>query len=104
MNWASAEASNPSRIWTNLFMEISTHQRFDKHYKKLPETVKEKAKAKEKIFRRFPFDPSLRTHKLHGKDRGAWAFWIDFHYRIKFMFVTENAALFLDIGLHDIYE
>ena len=73
-------------------MEISTHPRFDRHYRKLPKAVKEKAKAKEKIFRRFPFDPSLRTHKLHGKDRGAWAFWIDFHYRIKFMFVTENAS------------
>lgn len=85
-------------------MEISTHPRFDKHYKKLPEAVKEKAKAKETIFRNFPFDSSLRTHKLHGKDKDAWAFWIDHRYRIKFFFVTEHKVLFLDVGLHDIYE
>lgn len=85
-------------------MEISTHPRFDKHYRKLPKAIKEKAKEKEEIFRWFPFDPSLRTHKLHGKDKGAWGFWIDFHYRVKFMFVTESKVLFLDVGLHDIYD
>ena len=85
-------------------MEISTHPRFDKHYRKLAKSVKEKLKAKETIFRAFPFDQSLRTHKLHGKDKGAWGFWIDFRYRVKFLFVTESTILFLDIGLHDIYD
>lgn len=85
-------------------MEISTHQRFDKKYRKLPQAVKEKAKTKEKIFRDFPFDPSLRTHRLHGKDQGAWAFWIDYRYRIKFIFVSESKVLLLDVGLHDIYD
>lgn len=59
-------------------MEISTHPRFDKRYKKLPKALREKAKEKEIIFRLFPSDSSLRTHKLHGKDQGVWAFWIDF--------------------------
>ncbi|MEJ0053498.1 MAG: hypothetical protein WDN10_02110 [bacterium] len=51
-----------------------------------------------------PFLPSLGTHKLHGKDRGAWAFSIDRKYRIKFVFIAGDRILFLDVGTHDIYE
>ena len=80
---------------------IRTTADFDKHYKKLPRKIKDKAEEKESIFRENPFDPRLRTHKLHGKEKGLWVFWIDFHYRIKFIFLGEEEVLFLDIGTHD---
>lgn len=83
---------------------IRTSPSFNKHYKKLPGQVKEKAREKEKVFRDNPFDPRLRTHKLHGKESHTWAFWIDFNYRIKFVFLGEEEVLFLDIGTHDIYK
>ena len=83
---------------------IFNHSRFDKGYKKLPKKVKEEAKKKEKIFRRDPFDPRLRTHKLHGKEKEVWAFWINHRYRIKFIFLNNKEVLFLDIGTHDIYK
>jgi mRNA-degrading endonuclease RelE of RelBE toxin-antitoxin system len=84
--------------------EIKISPLFEKHYKKLPKKIKEKAKEKEKIFRENPFHPLLKTHKLHGKDKDCWAFWIDYRYRIKFIFLSENKVLFLDIGPHDIYK
>ena len=83
---------------------IFTHSHFDKSYKKLSKEVKEKAKEKEKIFREDPFDPRLRTHKLSGKEKEIWAFWIDYHYRIKLVFLDNNEVLFLDIGTHEIYK
>lgn len=83
---------------------IRTARPFDKHYQRLPKEIKEQAKLKEKIFREDPFHPLLRTHKLHGKDQDAWAFWITRSYRVKFMFLSDQAILFLDIGTHDIYE
>ena len=76
---------------------------FDKHYRKLPKRVKEEAKKKEHTFRDNPFDPTLRTHKLHGKEKDAFAFWINYSYRTKFIFLDEETVLFLDIGTHDIY-
>ena len=76
---------------------------FDRHYKKLPLKIKWKAKEREQIFRESPFDSLLRTHKLHGKDKDSWAFWIDYKYRIKFIFLNEKEVLFLDIGTHDMY-
>lgn len=83
---------------------IKTVAYFDKCYKKLPKKIREKAKEREQIFREDTFDPRLRTHKLHGKDKDSWAFWIDYIYRIKFVFLTEEEVLFLDIGTHDIYK
>lgn len=85
-------------------MEISVTPRFEKNYKNLPKKVKEKAKEKEAIFREQPFAPILKTHKLSGKEKEAWAFSIDYSYRIKFIFLTEEKVLFLDVGTHNIYK
>ena len=83
---------------------IKTTSVFEKHYKKLPQDVKDKAKDKEQIFRKNAFDSRLRTHKLHGKEKKSLAFWIDYTYRIKFVFLDEGEVLFLDTGTHDMYE
>ena len=83
---------------------IETSKWFEKSYKKLPKFVKELAKKKETVFRLNPFDPRLETHKLHGKDKDSWSFSITHKYRIKFLFLTDNKILFLDIGKHDIYQ
>lgn len=77
--------------------------RFLKRLSSLPANVTKKAKEREVIFQADAFNPSLRTHKLHGKDEEAWAFWIDYTYRIKFIFLGEGAVLFLDVGTHDVY-
>jgi len=82
-------------------VSIETHARFEKQYQKLPKSVKEIAKEKERFFRESPFHPNLGTHKLHGKDRDAWAFSINRKYRIKFIFLADGHVLFLNIGTHD---
>lgn len=83
---------------------IFTHPRFDKSYMKLPKRVKDRAKEKEKIFRENPFHLALGTHKLSGKEKKSWAFDIDFRYRIKFIFLSDEEVLLLDIGTHEIYK
>jgi len=83
---------------------IEYSEKFLKSLEKLPEKIIEKAGIKEKIFRENPFDSRLRTHKLHGKEKEAWAFWIDYVYRIKFIFLSDEEVLFLDIGTHEIYK
>ncbi len=77
--------------------------RFIKSYKKLPQAIKEQAKQREVFFRADAFDARLDTHKLHGVDKEAWAFSITRKYRIKFIFLTNDSVLFLDVGTHDIY-
>jgi mRNA-degrading endonuclease YafQ of YafQ-DinJ toxin-antitoxin module len=85
-------------------IRIEYSEKFLKSLKRLPKKLIEKAYEKEKIFRENPFHPLLRTHKLHGKDKDCWAFWVDYKYRIKFIFLSENKVLFLDIGPHNIYK
>ncbi len=85
-------------------MIIKTSPKFEKNYRRLPQNIKEKAKQKEQIFRENPFNPRLKTHKLSGKDKRCWAFWIDDSYRIKFIFLSKREILFLHIGTHDIYK
>ena len=81
-------------------MIIRTSPRFRKSYQRLPKRIKEKAKEKEFVFRENPFAPQLKTHKLSGKDKECWAFRITKSIRIKFIFLSEQEVLFLDIGPH----
>jgi len=85
-------------------MIIKISPKFEKNYRRLPENIKEKAKEKEHIFRQEPFNPRLKTHKLSGKDKECWAFWVDDSYRIKFIFLSNREVLFLNIGRHNIYK
>ena len=87
-------------------MEISNilvTARFERQYKKFPGKVKIAAKEKEAIFRSDPLDARLAMHKLHGREKGVWAFSITHSYRVKFTLLDPGEVLFLEIGTHDIY-
>ena len=65
-----------------------------------PELI-ERAQEKENLFKSNAFAPQLNTHKLKGRDKDSWAFYIDYKYRIKFIFISDTEALFIDVGAHD---
>lgn len=82
-------------------LNVAYSKKFLKSLNKLPQNVQLKAIAKEKIFRADIFDYSLKTHKLHGKQKEEWAYSVDNSYRATFIFVGNKEILFLDIGTHD---
>lgn len=84
-------------------MKIYYSSKFAKEYKRLSLKIKLSAEKKEKIFRRNPYHPSLKTHKLTGKLKGYFAFSIDYQYRIIFEFVSKDTIWFHSIGTHGIY-
>lgn len=84
-------------------MRIFFSSKFKRYYKKLSQELKKQAKEKEKIFRKNPFNPGLKTHKLHGKYKDYWSFSISGSYRIMFDFISEKEIVFIDVGDHDIY-
>ncbi len=61
------------------------------------------AEEKEDCFRKNPFDPKLKTHKLGGKLKEFWSFSIAYKYRIVFEFTGADKITFHDIGTHDVY-
>lgn len=85
-------------------IEINYSRRFLKQISKLPSRIFNLAEKKEKIFRENPFDFRLNTHKLHGKEKEAWVFYVTESYRVKFIFLKERIVLFLEVGTYDIYK
>lgn len=86
-------------------IEIRTTGTFDRLFLDLPVSVQRKADRKAKMFRHNPFDPSLRTEKLHPKARGHWSFRVDLRYRIVLKFIGSGVAEFRFIGHHhEIYD
>ncbi len=82
---------------------IKISSQYKKSFRKLPFHIGEKAILRIKIFEENSFDPRLKTHSLSGKEKECWAFWVDYHYRIKFIFLNDEEVLFLDVGTHGIY-
>ena len=84
-------------------MRIEYSPQFARMYKKLDSKIQDRAEVREQIFRRDPFDPRLKTHKLTAMLKDKWAFSVDYKNRIIFSFVNVHTVRFHVIGNHDIY-
>lgn len=86
-------------------MQIIYSSKFAKEYKKLPSNIKDIAEEQEILFRKNPFNPKLKTHKLKGKLSGFLSFSIDYKYRIIFEFAKDKKIIYFhSVGDHDIYQ
>jgi addiction module RelE/StbE family toxin len=85
-------------------MKIIYSTKFAREYKKLPLKIKKLAEKREQIFRKEPFEPSLKTHKLTGKLKEYYSFSIDYQYRIIFEFAEKDIIWFHSVGTHEIYK
>ncbi len=85
-------------------MQIIYSPKFLRQYRKLDRDIRHYAEIKESIFRKNPFDISLKTHKLHGRLSDLWSFSVTGKFRIVFEFGANQSVIFHTIGDHDIYE
>ncbi len=85
-------------------MRIVYTSKFAREYRRLPKKIKLAAEKKEAAFRDNPFQPTLDTHKLHGRFRDFWSFSIGFRHRIIFEFGDKDTIYFHSVGDHDIYQ
>ena len=85
-------------------MKIFYSSKFAREYKKLPLSVKKIAEKKEESFRKNPFDPKLKTHKLKGNLKGFLSFSVNQKYRIIFEFADSKTIWFHSVGEHSIYK
>jgi len=83
-------------------IEYSTN--FVKQFRKLNPQLQKQAIKAEKLFKKDPFAPKLKTHKLTGKLKNLWAFSINYKDRVIFEFMGKGKVLFYKIGSHDIYK
>jgi mRNA-degrading endonuclease RelE of RelBE toxin-antitoxin system len=70
---------------------------FAKQFRKLPEKTQSAFRTQESIFRKDWRDPRLRIKKLKGH-RFSFSFRVTRNYRVLFVFVEDDTALFATIG------
>lgn len=82
-------------------IQILTTATFDRLFQNLPTKIQLKAAKKTELFKENPFNPILRTEKLHPPKHDVWSFRVDIHYRIVFKFIGSKRAEFWFIGHHN---
>jgi addiction module RelE/StbE family toxin len=86
--------------WSNAY-----HRAFKKATRK-DQLLQEKIFSVLEKLSREPFDPALKTHKLHGKLIGLWTCQVEYDCRVVFTFEKEpdnerKLIVLVDIGRHD---
>lgn len=84
-------------------MVIYYSPEFKRQFRKLSGHLQEIAVEREAVFRRDPFSPTLKTHKLSGRLQGIWSFSLDYTNRVLFRFLDGQTVLFESVGDHSIY-
>ena len=85
-------------------MQIRLSPLVFKELKKIKQHDQKLTKKIEKqllLFQSNPKHPSLRTHKLTGKQGEAWSISITMSIRMVYTISDEGTAYFIDIGSHD---
>ena len=77
------------------------------HFYQLSDAQKDTARRAWKIFKENPFDPRLRTHKIHKLSAlyGRTIYAVDIEGDLRSTFYIEGSwVVSVDIGMHDIYK
>jgi len=88
-------------------MNFRASETFWRNFYDLSSSQKESARPAWEIFKQNPFDPRLRTHKIHRLSsllrRTVYAVEIESDLRVVFYLDGETVRT-VDIGTHQIYE
>jgi mRNA-degrading endonuclease YafQ of YafQ-DinJ toxin-antitoxin module len=86
-------------------MEVSFSDSFKKAFRKRIKNpiIEREFWYKLGLFIESPFNPKLKTHKLSGKLKSLWSFYVDYDFRVVFYFTKDKPqkAVLVDIGTHD---
>ena len=77
---------------------------FIKQFNKLDKDLKEEVLEKIELFKDKDNHNLLKVHKLHGKFKENYSFYVNYKIRIVFMWIDKNEIGILSIGDHDIYK
>lgn len=82
-------------------IKIIYSPKFIRMYKGLEPSLKEEIKEKFSLFQNEENHEILKTHKLHGKLKGCYAFTINYKIRVVFEYEGKKTANLLYVGGHD---
>lgn len=85
-------------------MEISYKPTFVKSFSKLEKDLQQEVLEKIELFRNKDNHILLKVHKLHGRFKENFSFYVNYKIRIVFMWGDNEEAILLAIGDHDLYK
>jgi plasmid maintenance system killer protein len=85
-------------------MQIAYKATFVRQFNKLDNYLQEEILEKIELFKKMENHNLLKVHKLHGKLKDSYSFYVNYKIRIVFMWQDKEEAILLAIGDHDIYK
>lgn len=85
-------------------IEIEYTSSFIKVYDELDTNLKIEIKEKIELLKNRKNHQVLRVHKLHGRLKNRYSFYVNYKIRIVFEFIDKQTARLHAIGDHDIYK
>ena len=85
-------------------MKVAYTPRFIRMLKKLPTDLQDETIARIELFKDTKNHKFIKVHKLKGKLRKYHGFWLDFHNRVTFEYLSDNEVVLLTVGDHDVYK
>lgn len=77
---------------------------FLRQFNKLPPSLQDEVEENIILFQKDPQLPSLRVHKLDGRMKGCWSFFVNYRYRVVFSYDRKKEAALLAVGDHSVYD
>lgn len=84
-------------------MDVSYAPTFVRQFKTLEKNLQDEVIEKIELFRDRENHKSLKVHKLHARLAGRFGFWVNYKFRIVFIYLSPDAVVLLAVGDHDIY-
>jgi addiction module RelE/StbE family toxin len=84
-------------------MEFFYKPTFIKDFNSFEKLLQEEIIQKIELFKDTKNHKQLRVHKLHGRLKGLYGFYVNYKYRIIFEYKNKKQVHFLTVGDHDIY-
>lgn len=85
-------------------MEISYKATFVRQFKKLDQDLQSEVLEKIESLKNIDNHDSLKVHKLHGKLKESYSFYVNYKIRVVFVWEDKKEIILLAIGDHDIYK
>lgn len=85
-------------------MKIAYTATFLKLLRGLESDLQDEVIEKTKLFQDRKNHKNLDVHKLHGKFRGCYSFYINYKTRVVFEHIAKEEVALLLVGSHDIYK
>jgi addiction module RelE/StbE family toxin len=85
-------------------MEILYKPTFIKEFNNLSKDIQEEILEKIELFKNISNHKNLKVHKLNGKLKDFFSFYINYNYRIIFEYKTRKEVHLLHVGNHDVYK